>query len=309
MKNKFLLTLVLLLYIGRHCIGQELNCKVSVMHDKISGVDPAVYTAMQKSIQEFMNTQKWTNDDYKLDEKIDVTLLINLTSNNVGGDIDCYSGSFSIQASRPVYNSNYSSTIVNYVDKAVQFKFTQFNPLHFDDNQVSGTDPMSANLTSLLAYYSYIIIGLDNNSFAPDGGATEFKKAQNVVNNAPESGGTISGWKSVEGNRNRYWLIDQILNPRFQDIRSVWYTMHREGLDSMYTKPIEARTRILNCLKKLSLVNRENPSSLLMQFFFNAKSDEFLHLLAGMPRPDRAPYISVLDALDVPNANKYNTLK
>jgi hypothetical protein len=153
------------------------------------------------------------------------------------------------------------------------------------------------------------VIGLDNDSFSPEGGSGEFKKAQSVVNNSPESGKSISGWKPVESTRNRYWLTDQLLSTRFSDLRSVWYSMHREGLDSMYTKPTEARTRIMNGLKKLGTVNRENPSSLLIQFFFNAKSDELLHLLAAMPKNERGPYITLLNAMDVPNAAKYNSLR
>ena len=255
------------------------------------------------------NAQKWTTEEYAPAEKIEINLMINLTSNNVGGDPDAYSGTLSIQASRPVYNASYTTTLINYVDKDIQFKYTQFNPLHFDENQGSGTDPMSNNLTAILAYYSYLVIGLDNDSFAPEGGTNDLKKAQNVVNNAPDGGKSISGWKPVENTRNRYWLIDQLLNTRFADVRSTWYSMHREGLDSMYTKPNEARIRVLNGLKKLSQVNKENPSSLLIQFFFNAKSDEYLHLLAATPKADRAPYITLLNAMDVPNAGKYNSLK
>jgi len=309
MAKSTLINLIVSLFLSGTLFAQELNCKVTIMHDKIAGVDPAVYTAMQKAVTEFMNSQKWTPDEYKTDEKIDVTLLLNLQSNNVGGDLDSYSGSLSIQASRPVYNASYTTTIVNYVDKAVQFKFTQFSPLHFDDNQITGTDPMTSNLTAILGYYAYLIIGLDNNSFAPEGGTNEFKKAQNVVNNAPESGSNISGWKAVEGNRNRYWLIDQILNTRFQDVRNIWYTLHREALDSFYTKPNESRLKILAGIKRLNQVNRDNPSSVLLQFFFNAKSDEYLHILAGCPKQERSQYITILDALDVPNAGKYNSLK
>ena len=289
--------------------AQELNCKVTVMHDKITGVDQQVFNSMQKSLNEFMNSQKWTTDEFAPVEKIDVNIMFNLTANNVGGDVDAYSGTMSIQATRPVYNASYNSTLVNYVDKDIQFKYTQFNPLHFDDNQGSGTDPLSSNLTAILAYYSYLVIGLDYDSFAPEGGSNELKKAQNVVNNSPESGKSISGWKPVENTRNRYWLIDQLLNTRFADVRSTWYSLHREGLDSMYTKPTEARSRILNGLKKLSQVNKENPSSILIQFLFNAKSDEYLHILAMAPKTERGPYIILLNSMDVPNAAKYNSMK
>lgn len=289
--------------------AQELNCKVTLTHDKITGVANEVFTNMQRGILDFMNGHKWTNDDFTTNEKIDVNVFINLTANKVGGDPDTYTGTLSIQASRPVYSSGYTTALVNYVDRDLVFKFTQYGALTFDDNRVSGVDAMQSNLTAVLGYYAYIILGLDYDSYAPEAGTPFFKKAQNVVNNAPEQGKSISGWKAVEGTRNRYWLSDQLLNTRFADMRSFWYTMHREGLDSMYTKPVESRTRILVGLKKLYQVNRENPTSMLMQFFFAAKSEEVIHLLASIPKPERGPYITLLNSMDVPNAQKYNNLK
>ena len=300
---------IILLCAGVHTgWAQEFNCKITLMHDKITGVDPSVFNNMQKSLNEFMNSHKWTNDDFAPSEKIDCNILINLTSNNLNGDVDAYGATISIQATRPVYNSTYTSTLINYVDKDVAFHFNQFNQLNFDDNQVSGTDPMTANLTAIIAYYAYLTLALDYDSFSPEGGTPFLKKALNIVNNAPE-GKAITGWKAVESTHNRYWITDQLLNSRFGDVRSFWYTMHREGLDSMYAKPTESRTRILVNLKKLYNVNKENPSSILIQFIFNAKGEEFLHLLAQAPRQERPEYITLLTAMDVPNAAKYNNLK
>jgi hypothetical protein len=289
--------------------AQELNCKVTVLHDKITGVDNAVFTAMQRSISDFMNTHKWTTDDFAVNEKIDVTILINLTGRS-SSEADAYTATLSIIASRPVFNSSYASPIVNYVDKDILFKFSQFVPIQFDDNNVSGTDPLASNLTALLGYYSYLIIGLNYDSFALNGGSTYLKKAQSVVSNAPEQGKNITGWKSVDGTHNRYWIIDQLLNTRFQDIRNYWYIMHREGLDNMYNKPADARIKVLAGLYKMYNVNKENPSSVLVQFFFNAKSDELARVLAQLPNPgDKVPYITMLSQLDVPNAAKYAALK
>jgi hypothetical protein len=287
--------------------AQELNCKIVVMHDKITGVDAQVFTAMQRSLNDFMNTHKWTTDDYGTAEKIDCNILIALTG-RISGDDNGFSATLSIQSTRPVYNSSYTSPIINYVDRDVAFDYSQFSPLQFDDNRVSGTNSMESNLTALLAYYSYMIIALDYDSFAPLGGTVYLKKAQNVVNNAPENG-NIKGWKAVDGTHNRYWLTDQLLNTRFQDVRSYWYTLHREGLDNMYTKPDDARNKIFAGVTKLSDVNKENPGSLLIQFFFNAKGNEMLSLLSGLPKDKRGPYITMLSALDVPNAAKYNSLK
>jgi len=300
------LILCLLAIAGR---AQELNCKVTVLHEKITGVDASVFASMQKGITDFMNTHKWTTDDFAINEKIDVTILINLTGRS-SADNDAYAATLSIQASRPVYNSSYASPLVNYVDKDVLFKFSQFVPLQFDDNNVSGTDPLASNLTALLAYYSYLVIGLDYDSFSPDGGTVYLKKAQSVVSNAPEQSKNISGWKSVDGTHNRYWIIDQLLNTRFQDVRTYWYSMHREGLDNMYNKPADARLKMVSGLYKLFSVSKENPSSVLIQFFFNAKSDELAKVVAQLPSTaDKTPYITMLTQMDVPNTAKYTALK
>lgn len=306
---KRLLSIIWLLLLSGIVGAQELNCKVTVLHDKISGVDPSIFTSMQRAINDFMNTHKWTTDDFSVNEKIDVTLLINLTSKS-SADNDAYNATFSIQASRPVFNSSYSSPLVNYVDKDILFKYSQFVPLQFDDNNVSGTDPLSSNLTALLAYYAYLIIALDYDSFSLNGGNVSLKKAQSVVSNAPEQSKSITGWKSVDGTHNRYWIIDQLLNTRFQDLRNYWYVLHREGLDNMYTKPADARIKVLGGLYKLYNVNKENPSSVLLQFFFNAKSDELTKVLAQLPNPgDRTSYITMLSQMDVPNTSKYNAVK
>lgn len=308
MPGRLLNILIVFSLISCQTIAQEFNAKVTIRHDKITGVDQKVFTAMEKAINEFINSHKWTNDDYGTVEKIECNILINLTGNNVGGDPDGYGATMSIQATRPVYNSTYTSPLINFVDKDVAFHFTQFNTLNFDDNQVSGADPLASNLTAILGYYCYLILALDYDSFSPNGGTNYLKKAQNVVNNAPDGKG-VTGWKAVESTRNRYWIVDQLLNTRFGDVRNFWYTMHRESLDSMYSKPVESRTRILANLKKVYTVNRENPSSILIQFFFNAKSDEIIRLLAQAPKQERMQYITLLTAMDVPNAAKYNAYR
>jgi hypothetical protein len=308
MLKKLFNALLLLLLPVLQSAAQEFNCKVTINHDKITGVDNEVYVSLQRSLTEFMNNRKWGNDEYAPAERIDCNIFLTLTANKVGGDVDVYNATLSIQASRPVYNTGYITAIANYVDRDLSFKYNQFTTLQFDDNRVSGTEPIISNLTAVFAYYAYTILALDYDSFSPDGGTAFLKKAQNVVNNAPEQK-TISGWKAVDGTRNRYWLIDQLMNSRFHDVRSFWYSMHREGLDSMYTKPNNSRERILTGLKKLYTVNRENPSSMLMQFIFATKSEEFIHLLAQTPKNERNQYIVLLNALDVPNAAKYNAMK
>lgn len=288
--------------------AQELRCRVKVLHEHITGLDNEVFTGMERAITDFMNSRKWTNDQFNTNEKIDCNVMINLTGRLSGSD-DAFDATINIQASRPVFNTNYASPTVNFVDRDLKFRFSQFTPMTFEDNRVAGSDPLTANLPAVLAYYAYLIIGLDYDSFSPNGGTDYFKKAQNVVNNAPEYNKVIYGWKAVDGNKNRYWITDQILSPRFATFRTFWYTLHREALDNMYNKPAQSRKQVFDGIAKLMQVNKENPNSILIQFFFNAKSDEMLGILAQAPKEERPVVISMLQQLDVPNSQKYAALK
>lgn len=302
-----ILSLFLTFLSAKPISAQELNCKVSIRHDRILNVDAQVFRDMERAISTFINTRKWTTDDFASTEKIDCTIMFNLTA-KLDGVTDGYEATMNIQATRPVYNTGYNSSIVNFVDRDANFKFNQFSPLIFDDNRVSASgDGTTDNLSAVLAYYIYIIIGLDYDSYALNGGAAYFKKAQNIVNNAPEGKG-VSGWKAVEGTKNRYWLADQLLNPRFADFHKYWYTMHRLGFDLYYDKPVEARKNILGGIATMQKLNRDNANSILVQFFFNAKSIELLNILADMPVADRQPYITQLSQADVTNAQKYQNL-
>lgn len=302
---KKLFSIVLLCAVSVAVQAQELNCKVKVLHNAIQNVDKQVFTGMERAIADFLNTRKWTNDQYNTTERIDCNIMINVTKRV---EEDIYEATFNIQASRPVYNAGYTSPTVNFVDKDFVFKYTQFTPLEYNDNRISGNEPLVSNLTATLAFYSYLVLGLDYESFQKEGGTDLFKKAQNIANNAPESK-AISGWRPVEGNRNRYWLIDQILNPRFKFFREYWYTLHRESLDNMYSKPEESRKLVTDGLVKLAQMHRENPGSILVQFFFGAKSNELASIVAQMPKEQRGIYITMLQQMDVPNAQKYNALK
>jgi len=286
--------------------SQEINCKIKIMSDRIQNVDKQIFTNIESNIRDFINQRKWTNDEFQAEERIDMNILINLLTKT---EDDIYAATFSIQTSRPVYNTSYTSSLVNHVDKDVVFKLNQFTQIQFDENRISGNDAMTSNLSALIAYYVYISLGLDYDSYKLNGGTVYYNKALNIVNNAPEEGKSISGWKAIEGTKNRYWIIDQLLNPRFAGLRSYLYTYHREGFDLLSTKPEEAKTKILSGIPTLGLIQRENPGAFLLQFFFNAKSDELTKLLALVPQEKRGAYINLLMQMDVTNANKYNNLK
>lgn len=287
--------------------AQEINCKVSIRHDRILNVDQQVFTDMERAITTFINTRKWTTDDYSTQEKIDCTIMFNLTA-KIDNVADGYEATMNIQATRPVFNTGYNTSLINFIDKDANFKFSQFSPLIFDDNRVSSSgDALADNLSATLAYYIYMVLGLDYDSYALNGGNLYFKKAQNIVNNAPEGKGVV-GWKAVESTKNRYWLAEQMLNPRFVDFHKYWYSMHRLGFDLYYDKPVEAKRNILGGIAMLQKLNRDNPNAILVQFFFNAKSTELLNLLADMPVADRQQYITLLSQADVTNAQKYQNL-
>lgn len=287
--------------------GQDVACKIEILHERIQNVDPKVFQTLKKTLTDMVNNRKWTNDNLKPSERIECNFLLTLTNRNATDNV--YDATLNIQSSRPVFNSGYNTTMVNYIDREVKFKYEENQTLQFDDNRVAGSDPLASNLSAIMAYYVYLIIGLDYDSFSPKGGEDYFKKALNVVNNAPEEGKSIRGWKSSESNRNRYWILDQILNPRFDQFRPYWYDYHRKGLDLMSQKPEEARKTIFNGLDNLAKINEDNPNSILLQFFFNAKSNEFMGMLGQMTQEERKKYVPILSKMDVTNSAKYQSLR
>ena len=289
-------------------MAQDLNAIVDVNYDRVQNVDPKVFESLKKSVREFLNNRKWTSDNIKASERIDCSFLLTITSKV--SDPDVFTANLNIQSSRPVYNSGYNSPMINYVDRDVTFRYDQGQTLSFDDSRVSGTDDgLTSNLTAVFAYYTYLILGFDYNSFSLHGGDDYLKKAQNVVTNAPENTKYIKGWKAAESNRNRYWLTDQILNPRFADIWPYYYNYHRKGLDMLSSKPEDGRKVILDGIPTLTKINNENPTSIFFQFFFNAKSVEFQNVLMQTPAADRKDYVDQLCKMDVPNTSRYRSIK
>lgn len=285
--------------------AQELNCKLNIQHNRIQNTDPKVFKAMEQAILTWLNTQKWTNEQFNNNEKIDCSFQLTLTGKQ-GENI--YNANLNIQASRPVFNTSYQSPLINYIDRDVIFKFEETQTLMYDDNRVSGSDAMASNLTAVFAFYCYLILGLDYDSFAPEGGNALLRKAQHVVLNAPEEASAITGWKSSQGTRNRYWIIDQILSPKFDGYRMAWYNFHRQGLDVMSKDPEAGKKAILNVIPLLSKINSENPTSILMQLHFNTKSLEYQNILRMVDAAERKQYIDQITQMDIPNAVRYRNL-
>jgi len=289
------ITLFLALISANSLLSQELNCQVSVVAPQIQGTtEKQIFDQMQKSIFEFMNNTKWTKDNYTTSERIDCSILINVKTKISADD---YSATIQIQSRRPVFKSSYYSPIVNYIDENFVFKFQQFQQLEFNINTFSN------NLTSVLAFYAYVIIGSDYDTFSNLGGTEYFQKAQLIVSNAQSA--NEMGWKSFESNKNRYWIVENALQPVFQPIRECSYKYHRLGLDIMNEKADDGRKEILTSTDLLLKVYKDRPASFPMELFFNAKVDEVVNIFSkGFP-DEKAKVVETLTTVDPANSNKY----
>jgi hypothetical protein len=248
-----------------------------------------------------MNTRKWSSDVFQANEKIDCSFILNLESIV---DPNVYKATLTVQAARPVYNSSYQCALLNFLDPDVTFKYQEFQPVEFNENRIQGNDPQIANLTAIFAYYAYMIIGLDYDSFSPKGGEVYFRKAQQVVNNAPEGKGTL-GWRVFDGLRNRYWLNENLINNRYNIIHDIIYSYYRAGMDKWYDNEAEARRNMLQCLTQLQAFNKENPNTMIQQIFMQGKMQELIGLFKKGSAEERSRAISLLTELDVINAPSY----
>jgi hypothetical protein len=282
--------------------AQELRARINVLSNRVGGnVDKKTFQTLQTALNNFINNRKWTTDNFSPEEKIDCSFLLNLESTN---DANVYKASLTIQSARPVFNSSYLSPIINFQDNEIIFKYSEFQQLEFNENRVAGTDPLVANLTAVIAYYINIILGLDYDSFSQRGGDLYFQKAQNIVNNAPE-GRNISGWKAFDGTRNRYWLVGNLLNSRYTLIHDAYYRFYRMGMDKLYEEEIVARNEILNVLSLLNNFNTDNPNTMILQFFFQGKTQELIKIFSKASPPEKLKALEYLQRLDISNTSKY----
>ncbi|CAN5155608.1 DUF4835 family protein [soil metagenome] len=293
---------VLLLFISGFSQAQELRARVTVISNRVGNtVDKKVFTTLQNSLNTFMNSRKWGTDVFAPEEKIDCSFLLNLEST---GDPNVYKSTLVVQAARPIFNSSYISPIINFQDESITFKYVEFQQPEFNDNRVTGTDALESNLTATLAYYAYMILGIDYDSFSPRGGDPYFQKAQNIVNNAPE-GRSISGWKLFDGVRNRYWLVENLLNSRYTLMHDVYYNYYRNVLDKMYTDEDKARGELLSVLTTLNIFNNDNPNTMILQFYLQGKSQELIKILSKASPQEKQTASNLLQKLDVSNAARY----
>jgi hypothetical protein len=302
-KTALIAVMVFLLQSAR---SQELQAKLTVLTSKIStSVDKKIFQTLQTALVNFVNNRKWTKDAFQTNEKIQCNFLLNVEQ-ELGNNM--YKGSLTVQAARPVFNSAYDSPLINFIDENVVFRYQEFQPVEFNENRVQGNDASVANLPAVLAYYINIILGLDYGSFALRGGDTYFQKAWNIVNNAPESR-DITGWRSYESQRNRYWLAENLNNNRYALIHDAIYSYYRSGMDLFYENEDEARNGILNSLNFLNTLNTENPNSMILQFFLQGKSSELVKVFSRADKDKKTRAADILAKIDITNGNAYKELR
>ena len=281
--------------------AQELQARVSVNGSQVgSNVDRKVFQSLQGALQTFLNNRKWTDDTYQQNEKINCNFLLNISNaeNNV------FTATLTVQAARPVYNSTYVTPLINFQDEGIVFRYVEYQPLEFNENRVSGTDGLASNLTATIAFYVYIILGLDYNSFTLRGGDPYFQKAQNIINNAPD-GREIVGWKAFDGQRNRYWLMENLTDSKYALVHDAMYNYYRLGLDNMYENENNARAAVLDAIMQFNTLNNDQQNSMIVPFFFQGKSNEIVKIFKKA-RPDEKQRVQeIMSRLDISNANLY----
>tara|TARA_B110000003_G_C16522379_1_gene485570 strand:- start:33 stop:914 length:882 start_codon:yes stop_codon:yes gene_type:complete len=277
--------------------AQELRCEVIINSDLVNQTNQQIFSTLQQSIQEFMNSQVWTSQNWNSEEKINCSLILNLTDYSD----DKFKGTLQVQSQRTIYDTNYNSPILNFQDLDISFNYQEFQPLFYNSNVYE------SNLISILSFYAYVIIGLDADTFKLKGGELFFSFAQKISNLAQQSNN--SGWLSSGNRKNRYWLVDSILSNAFLDFRTTYYKYHRNGLDLMTKDQIKAKTNLAGSLIHLSDLNNRRPNSFLIQMFFDAKSQEIVNIFSEGPEIDIISTRNILKNIAPFFNNKWKEIK
>lgn len=294
---KYLILMTFLL-ISPVISAQDLNARVQILAPQISNSNKRILDVLSAGIKDFLNGRRWSADALQAQERIDCNFVITITDWDGSSN---FKAEAQIQSNRPVFNSTYSSTLLNITDRDFGFTYSEGQALDFSEqNYIS-------NLSSLLAFYAYIITGLDYDTFSKFGGTPYYLKAQTVLDNAQASPNT--GWKAFENLRNRFWLIENLTNKSYNTIRETLYTYHRDGLDVMAENQAKGRKAVMSVLPQLQKIDKQKQGSVLYQVFFTAKSDEIISVLSAADSQDRVKAFNVLSQVDPANSLKYQLLK
>ena len=289
--------LFFLMYISLGADAQEIFCNVQVNSSQIQTSDRKVFQTLQTAIYEFVNNTKWTSASIKNEERIECTFLIQVKE-RVSNDE--YKASIQVQSTRPIYGTSYKSTMLNYLDNNFRFRYLEYQSLEYNENA------HISNLTSVLAYYVYMVLGLDFDTFSEYGGAPYYIKAQNIVNKAQNA--REIGWKAFESDKNRYWLVHDLLDTRYEKIHNCYYRYHRLGMDLMSDKADDGRYEITEALHELRSIYQNNPSAFILKIFFDAKADEITKIYSEAFPNEQARVIKLLTEIDPANSTKYQAI-
>lgn len=294
-KYKYITILVILLsWTSLH--AQELNCTIQINSDQISGSNKAVFNTLQKSVSDFMNNRKWSELTFTNMEKIECSMNIIVKSVLQ----DNYTAEIQIQSRRPIYNANFYSTLFNFKDNNFTFDYKEFDQLEMNENTIT------SNLTAVLAYYAYVIIGYDMDSYARLGGTSFFQAAERIVNAAQAA--DLGGWKAFESSRNRYALINNLTDEAFKKYRNYFYEYHRLGLDEMTTNIVNARAKIATGLPILRETNRARPSAIVITSFMDAKTEELINIFSKASEKEKKEAVEVLSDVNPTQIDRYEKI-
>ncbi|MBR5147812.1 MAG: DUF4835 family protein [Bacteroidaceae bacterium] len=283
----YIASIITLCVLSLRAQAQELEAKVVVNHSKIQGTNTSVFTTLQEAMTEFINTRKWTNAQYTQRERIACSFNLIVNEYSDDGRFGC---SLMVQANRPVYNASYNTTVFNFNDNAVDFNYIEHDKLEFSDEIIDN------NLTAVLAYYAYLIIGLDMETFALKGGTEILQKAENVVNNAQMM--SEDGWKAFGDSKNRHALVNDYMNGALEPYRQLVYDYHRKGLDEMAQNAERGRSNITVALALLEKAKQDKPMSVLPQLFTEIKRDELLNIYSKGTTKEREEVIRILSLVN-----------
>lgn len=288
---------VLIFAIAKPGIGQELYCTVQISAQQDYGSDRTLYNTLQTSLYELMNNKKWTNNIFRIEERIECSFMITIQNKTS----DVFDAQIFIQSSRPVFNSSYKTQVFSHLDRNLRFEYIQDQSLDWVENSHLN------NLTSVLAFYAYIIIALDFETFQKGAGAPYLDKAQAIVNNA-QNDPRATGWKAFESDRNRYWLLENLTNARYSGLKEAMYSYHRLGLDNMYDNQEMGRQAVVDALMQLQRVYNERPNLFMLSVLLNSKSDELVRMFSNAPNMQKSRVVQILTNIDAANASKYNRI-
>jgi hypothetical protein len=277
--------------------AQELNCRVIVNYDKITNANNQIFKSLETSLNEFVNKTAWTEKIYKDNEKINCSMFITINSY----DSNNFEASIQVQASRSVYNSSFSTPIINVNDKDFNFQYIEFQNLFYSPNNYD------SNLVSTIAFYSYIILGIDSETFKIDSGVDYFQSAQQIVSLASPSGG--KGWSQTDKTQNRYYLISDLLSPTFKPYRDAMFQYHFDGLDNMSKDLKTSKETIISSINTLSAVHSSRPNAYLTRIFFDSKADEIVSIFTGGPNVNIDGFIDKLSKISPTNSAKWVNIK